>query len=369
MRGLLTKIRLLEYKISEIDDFMIKKFLLEVTQEMGFKYKKNIHRIKRFFNKIPAEKLLYLESRLNNLERKSIGNLLLFEDGYPKSLIHNDVAPHSLTYKGRLELLDSPMLSIVGTRKNSAYGASFAKKVVEYAADMGLTTVSGLANGIDTVVHEHSIKIGVPTVAVLPRPIDRITPQSNTKLAEGIVNAGGLLLSEKIFDQPYSKYVFHMRNRIIAGLSEATVLVESSVSGGGLITASQASRAGRHVYAATADIHRSSFYGNFNLITKGSAIPLCNDLSVISGSYTERDDLKFKVLEEQMKTSIAENLNFAERTIYYAISDGATTASDLLDEHTEFTIPEIAKAIEKLIDKGIINRDKFGRFCIIRQLM
>ena len=175
---------------------------------------------------------------------------------YPSMLKPIHQAPEKLFYRGDLEVLEEKLIAFVGTRAFTPYGKFVVEKLVEELSLSGVVIVSGLARGIDTLAHEAALKCGLKTVAVLGTGIENIYPSENSGLVDRIVSGGGCVLSEYGLRAPARKFAFPARNRIIAGLSLATVVVEAPESSGALITAKRANEDDREVFAVPADIDR-----------------------------------------------------------------------------------------------------------------
>jgi DNA processing protein len=208
--------------------------------------------------------------QLEYLKKLNINIVLLGSRHYPKLLAEITDPPLWLFYRGDLSVLERPTISIVGSRKCSAYGISVIETLLPATLIANLTTISGLAYGIDKKIHERSLKFGGKTVAVMAGGLDQIYPAEHTQLADNIVFKGGLLLSEY---PPLSRprgYKFPIRNRIIAGLSPLTVVIEAAVKSGSLTTAKSALDYNRDLMAVPGDITRSSSTGTNFLIQQGA---------------------------------------------------------------------------------------------------
>jgi len=192
------------------------------------------------------------------------------DDYYPAWL--NEIAqpPWLLYAKGRLELLSKPSIAIVGTRVPTAAGRLTAEKLAEELSRFGLAVVSGLAKGIDSRAHEAALRAEGSTVAVMPTPIDTCYPPENRALFKRI-EAEGLLLSEMPIGTKLHPGQFPQRNRIIAGLSYGTIVVEGAARSGSLITASQALEMNREVFAVPGPIGSPKSEGPNGLIKRGEA--------------------------------------------------------------------------------------------------
>lgn len=188
------------------------------------------------------------------LSKKGICLLSREDDAYPSALLQIPDPPVFLYCKGDLSVLSQPCIGLVGTRDMSAYGKRVTEAFTPAMVRAGCTTVSGLARGIDTHVASETLAADGKTVAVLGHGFACISPRSTVVLAEEIVSAGGLILSEFPFDAEGGKFTFPARNRIIAALSAGTVVLEAAEGSGALITADLALEYGREVFAVPGDI-------------------------------------------------------------------------------------------------------------------
>lgn len=198
--------------------------------------------IKQFrdFGKAEAEIRLCLE--------KSIRMLAFTDSDYPYRLRECDDGPLLLFSKGQAGLNKKKLVAVVGTRTCTAYGRQFTEEFIAALANSGVTVVSGLASGTDTNAHRASLAHGLETVAVLGNGFGTVFPSVNRQLTAEIADKGRLL-TEYLFHTPALKENFPKRNRIVAGISDAVVVVESGSRGGSLITASLANGYNRDVYA------------------------------------------------------------------------------------------------------------------------
>ncbi|MBX6365460.1 MAG: DNA-protecting protein DprA, partial [Gemmatimonadetes bacterium] len=188
--------------------------------------------------------------------------------GYPKALLDLYDPPALVFARGRLELLDRPGVAMVGSRRHTAYGASAAATLARGLGAAGVVVISGLARGIDTAAHEAALASG--TIAVLGCGIDVVYPRQNAWLQERI-GVEGLLLSEFPLGAPALPYHFPQRNRIIAALAKAVVVVEASDRSGSLITVEHALDLNRDVFAVPGPIGRETSAGTNRLLEDGAA--------------------------------------------------------------------------------------------------
>lgn len=197
--------------------------------------------------------------------------LVLGEADYPEPLLHSADPPLLLYLLGDAGLLAAPSLAIVGSRKPSAQGRDNARNFANTLAGQGWTIVSGLAAGVDGAAHEGALAAGGRTIAVIGTGIDRVYPPSHRTLAHRIAEQG-LMISELPLGAPPLAAHFPQRNRIIAGLSRGTLVVEAALRSGSLITARLASESGREVMAIPGSILAPQSAGCHALIRQGAAL-------------------------------------------------------------------------------------------------
>ncbi len=190
---------------------------------------------------------------------------------YPTGLCDLEDAP-DLHLIGKLEP-KLPHVGVVGTRNCTRYGIDIAEAMGVEIAKAGWVAVSGLARGIDAAVHRGTIEGNGPGVGVLGCGIERMYPRENLPIARGLINAGGGIISEYAGHTPPEPWRFPRRNRIIAALSDAVVVVESRATGGSQITAVLAAEIGRPVFAVPGDIDRETSVGT-NMLIRDGAIPI-----------------------------------------------------------------------------------------------
>ncbi|REK76495.1 DNA-processing protein DprA [Paenibacillus paeoniae] len=193
-----------------------------------------------------------------------------FDENYPSILLEIAQPPWVLYAKGRLDLLDRPAVAIVGTRVPTAYGRHMAATIAQELSEAGITVVSGLARGIDSKAHEAAMEGPGGTIAVLPTPIDTCYPAENASLFRRLAESG-LLLSETPIGTKLHPGQFHQRNRIIAALSRATIVVEGARKSGSLITAKHALQMDRELFAVPGQITSPKSDGPNELIREGRA--------------------------------------------------------------------------------------------------
>ncbi|HEX6707544.1 MAG TPA: DNA-processing protein DprA [Albitalea sp.] len=190
---------------------------------------------------------------------------------YPPALLQTADPPLLLYAQGRAELLGAPCLAIVGSRNPTAQGRDNAREFAATLSRAGLTIVSGLALGVDGAAHEGALEGPASTIAVVATGLDRVYPRRHLGLAHRIASEG-LMLSEHALGTPPLQAHFPLRNRIIAGLSQGTLVVEAALQSGSLITARLAAEAGREVFAIPGSIHSPQARGCHALIKQGAKL-------------------------------------------------------------------------------------------------
>jgi DNA processing protein len=197
---------------------------------------------------------------------------------FPRRLLEIQNCPKKLYCRGNLGLLNEKCLvSIVGSRKASSYGLRCTRKIARQIAERGVVIVSGLALGIDAEAHRGALEAAGKTIAVLGTAIDCLYPRTNEQLALSILDNDGLIISEYPVGAPYNNYNFPLRNRIIAGLSQITIVTEAAEKSGSLITACLAGEYNREVFAVPADIDKITNSGANQLIKQGASVLTSTD--------------------------------------------------------------------------------------------
>lgn len=195
-----------------------------------------------------AEVFKKAERELKFIEQKKISTLFFTDAVYPHKLKHCADAPILLFYKGTADLNQQKVVGVVGTRTPTEYGKSLTEKLVADLKEHGVLIVSGLAYGIDTHAHRAAVANEMETVGVLAHGLDKLYPSTNAALAKKMLKQGGLL-TEFLTETNPDKENFPKRNRIVAGMCDAVVVVESKKTGGALITADIAASYSRDVFA------------------------------------------------------------------------------------------------------------------------
>ncbi|MBO9573291.1 MAG: DNA-processing protein DprA, partial [Chitinophagaceae bacterium] len=220
--------------------------------------------IKSFNNFRKAEK------EITFIERYGIQPLFIKDKNYPQRLLNCEDPPTLLFYKGNADLNSERIISIVGTRRNTEYGKEATEKIIKELANHDVIIISGLAFGIDAIAHKAALHNNLKTVGVIAHGMDIIYPPENKGLAKEMLVSGGILTEFTSFTKP-DKFNFPSRNRIVAGLSDATLIIESSIKGGSMITAEIAEGYHKDVFAVPGRITESRSEGCNRLIRDNKA--------------------------------------------------------------------------------------------------
>ena len=225
--------------------------------------------IKKFNNFQAAEKEIEFISKFN------IKALFLTDKDYPQRMLNCYDNPVLLYYKGNADLNASKIIAIVGTRGNSDYGKNICEKLIEDLSQENIIIVSGLAFGIDSIAHRSALKNQLKTVGVLAHGLDRVYPSQNVSLAKQMIGSGGLLTNFRSKTLP-DRQNFPSRNRIVAGMSDCVIVIESGVKGGSIITAELGNGYNKDVFAFPGRINDPKSEGCNFLIKTNKAGLICN---------------------------------------------------------------------------------------------
>jgi DNA processing protein len=266
------------------------------------------------------------ENEIQFIEKENIKTFFILDENYPKKLKYCNDAPILLYGKGNLDLNPSKLISIVGTRHATEYGKLITENLIADLAEYDVSIISGLAYGIDIAAHKSALKQNLPTIGVLAHGLHTIYPAQHRSIAEKMQLKGGIL-TEYAFKTIADKGNFPKRNRIVAGMTDATIVVESAISGGALITAELANNYNKDVLAFPGNVDQEFSAGCNKLIRENKAHLLrsANDLIEFLGWA----DLK----EKQPKNAIQKDLFFEFSKEENAIFDQFKTKPKIqLDE-------------------------------------
>jgi len=277
----------------------------------------------------------------------SIKKITINDESYPTLLKQIFTPPKELYVLGNLEKEEKNPLAVVGTRLPSSYGKAICYSLVKELAARGITIISGLAKGIDGIAHEAALDAHGKTIAVLGSGLNVLYPSIHKKLAEEIVTKGGALVSEYPPDTPPDHWQFPARNRIIAGLSQATLVIEAPKKSGALITAFFALNEGREVLSVPGEINKENSGGTNNLIKLGAKpVTQAQDVLEIFGLETKLDQKEI-IKPDSKEEEILLKILKPDESIHV---DKLTELSKLLPSAvlSTLTVMEINKKIKNL---------------------
>lgn len=261
---------------------------------------------------------------------------------YPQALREIPDPPEKLYCLGDVRLLNKPSLAIVGSRKCSEYGRQTALKIGKEAGKNNLVVVSGMASGIDSFGHMGALQAGGKTVAVMGCGVDICYPKENRKLYEQIINEG-LVVSELPPGTEPMPYTFPQRNRIISGISSATVVVEAGINSGALITAERAVSQGREVFAVPGNISSQYSLGTNKLIMDGA-----RPIAVVDDIFTGMG------LTPAVSEELLEELGAVEQDIYNIIRENGEVTIDFVCRELNKTPVFVNGIVTVLEMKGLV---------------
>lgn len=286
------------------------------------------------------------------------------DEGYPRLLKEISDPPIGLYRKGAY-LFEQPCVAIVGSRRTTLYGQAVAKKLGAELARLGFCVVSGLARGIDTAAHEGALSVGGPTAAVIGTGIDIIYPSENLDLYRRIAE-NGAVLSEFPFGRKADRQSFAMRNRIVSGMSEAVVVVESDVDGGAMITARFAGEQGRLLFAVPGRIDQPSSAGCHQLIRDGATLltsvdDLLSEMNYLQGLRPAPIGAKSPD-QPSLLEQLQGQLSPAEQKLAECFRGGALLGIDQLTAQTGLSAPEVSAGLMMLELKKLVSKRADGTF-------
>jgi len=290
------------------------------------------------------------EEELKFIERNNIDVLFYTDSKYPKRLKNCGDSPILLYSKGNADLNNYRVISIVGTRNATDYGKQLCRQLVEELEPYNVIIVSGLAHGIDVTAHKECLKANVPTVGVLGHGLDMMYPSQNRSTADKMLENGGLLTEYPSGTVP-GKENFPQRNRIVAGIADATVVIEASVKGGALITAEIANGYNRDVFAFPGRVGDTYSEGcNFLIRNNKAALLTCVADLAYSLGWEKPDDIK---PAEQFMLPI--DLSADEQTIFNIIQQHKQPlAIDDLTIKTNMPMSQLAMNLLNMEMQGYI---------------
>ena len=287
------------------------------------------------------------EQELTAMEKHGIQLCHYLDTQYPQRLKRCSDAPVSFYFKGENHFNDVRMLAVVGTRNATSYGTRCLTKILEELKDSNISTISGLAYGIDTVAHEVSLTTGMTTTAVMGCGLKTIYPMSNKRLADRILENGGALISEYDFDVGPDRMNFPARNRIIAGLADAVLVAESAIKGGSIITAHIANSYNRDIFAIPGSVFDDMHAGCHDLIRKNIA-------ALVTSGQDLLEMMNWDAAPKAVQTQLFPDLSEDEELIYNFVQNGKKDIDEISAHCNSFSPSKLAGLLLSMELKGVL---------------
>ena len=308
-------------------------------------------------NLLAARSALNLDRELERIAATGARVLTWESPDYPRLLREIAAPPPVLYVKGTLTEEDAWAIAIVGTRRASTYGREVTRRLATTLARSGITIVSGLARGIDSVAHRAALKAEGRTIAVLGCGIDRVYPPEHRKLAEEIIGHGALVSDYPLGTKPEGRN-FPPRNRIISGLSLGVLVTEAGKGSGALITADYAAEQGRDVFAVPGSILMRGNAGTNALIQDGA--------KVVLGPEDILEELNLTMVAEQTEARQVLPSNETEAALLAHLS-AEPTHVDELRQQVELPIPQVTSTLALMELKGMVRQVGGMNYVVARE--
>lgn len=299
-----------------------------------------------------------LDQVWENLTTQDIKVFTWEDPGYPRWLKEIDLPPPVLYVRGDFVEQDEWAVAIVGTRRVTAYGRQVAAELAGLLARRGVTVISGLARGVDSIAHHAALQAGGRTLAVLGCGVDRIYPPENRRLAESIIQQGAVI-SDYPIGTPPDAVNFPPRNRIISGLARAVVVIEAGETSGALITASFAAEQGREVFAVPGTIYAPQSIGTNRLIQQG-ARPLLDLAEVLT-------ELDLEYVHEQKAIRQIIPSDATEAAIFSLLGSEPVHVDDLRVQ-VDLPTEKVTAALAMMELKGLVRQVGGMNYIAVREI-
>ncbi|HEU5165720.1 MAG TPA: DNA-processing protein DprA [Chitinophagaceae bacterium] len=322
--------------------FKAKQHLLEKIEGIGEIRAKAI----KVFNNFSKA-----EEEIKFIEKYKIKPLFLTDRDYPKRLLNCYDSPTLLFYKGDADLNPSKVVAIVGTRNHTEYGKQQTEKLVKELSSQNILVVSGMAFGIDAIAHKAAFKNGLATLGVLGHGLDQIYPPDHSNLAKEMLKHGGGLLTEFRSNTKPDKHNFPTRNRIVAGMSDATIVIETGEKGGSMITAELANGYNKDVFALPGRVTDNKSAGCNFLIRNNKAMLLTDAEELIEVMGWEEKSQKSEVRRQK---ELFIELSKDEKIIVEILKEKDLVHVDELNFKSGLSSSSMAVAILNLELQGVV---------------
>ena len=307
------------------------------------------------------------DAELQFINKYNIQALPLADDSYPARLRECPDAPIIIYYKGTADLNQKHVINIVGTRHCTTYGQDLVRRFITQLKELcpQVLIVSGLAYGIDICAHRQALASDLETVGVLAHGLEKIYPTQHRDTAAQMIRQGGLL-TEYVSYSHMDKSNFVRRNRIVAGMTDATILVESAAHGGGLITAEIAQGYGRNVFAFPGPVGAKYSEGCNNLIRDNGAGLISSAEDFIKAMGWQSDALLQQAKSEGIERSFFPDLTDEEQAIVAVLDQEGDLQQNILSVKTNLPIGKLTAILFQLEMKGVVRPLAGGNYHLLK---
>lgn len=310
-------------------------------------------------NIIKQDGLKIAEQEINFIEKNKIQPLFYLDKNFPGRLKHFNDCPIMLYHKGNTNLNYHRTVAIVGTRKPSVHGISICEEIVQDLKAYNPLIISGLAYGIDITAHRKCLDIGLNTVGVLGHGFGKIYPAQHKRTAEYMINQGGIL-TEYTHGTPPDRENFPMRNRIVAGLCDALIVIETAARGGSIITAQLGNNYNRDVFAIPGRVKDKNSQG-CNLLIKSHRAALMESVEDIA--YVMRWNKNG--VEQPIQKKLFLELTEGEKVVIDLLQKEEELGIDKLTYEAKMTNSQIASLLLELEFKGLVKTLPGKRYVLV----
>lgn len=315
---------------------------------------------KRIQNAFSVSVIDRAKQELEFIRKQKLQMLFFADEAYPSRLNQCSDAPCLLYYKGNAHLNKGRFVAIVGTRSSTPNGEEVTNTFVEELHGYGITMVSGLAYGIDICAHEAALRIGMPTLGVTAHGMDRIYPHLHRSVAGKMLKQGGIL-TEYPSGTPPDRENFPSRNRIVAGMCDAVVVIEASEKGGALITADLARGYDREVFAFPGRVN-DEFSKGCNAYIRDQKAALITNAQDLVWMMGWSDDKKKKTIQKQ--TQLFFDFTEEEQRVVDVLKEKGECGIDAIASATEISFSKLANTLLQLEIKNVIQLKTGKRYVL-----
>lgn len=297
------------------------------------------------------------------IQKHKIKTYFYLDKEFPKRMAQCDDAPVILFQKGSADLNFSKIISVVGTRNATEYGKQLANDLIEGLALAGIPVlvISGLAFGIDGAAHKAALKNNLPTIGVIGHGLDKMYPSAHTQLAKDIISAGGGILTDFPSGSNIDPGNFPRRNRIIAGLADCTIVVESGIKGGAMVTADIANSYNRDVFAFPGKVTDQYSLGCNEMIRK--------NIAALIGSASDLIEfMGWEASSQPRQQVMLIDLNEEEQMAVNLLSGNDIITTDFASRELNLSVQKINSLMLNLEFKGVIKSLPGNRFKLLAKI-